>query len=195
MEIELSELSLRGGMALARLDRILRRGARWLALLGFVGLLALAVMMTVDAILRTFFSAPLHGVNDVSAVVMAVVIASCIPANLSDRKNISVEVLGAVLGLWVNDLLRLFSSLMIFAVVFLMAWQFVPFVDGMYSSGRRTWVLAWPLWPWWSVATVFLYYAAIIQASNVIQDIIAVFRDFGRRAVGTDPVTSDKGAR
>ena len=142
MEIELSELSLRGGMALARLDRILRRGARWLALLGFVGLLALAVMMTVDAILRTFFSAPLHGVNDVSAVVMAVVIASCIPANLSDRKNISVEVLGAVLGVRVNDLLRLFSSLVIFGVVFLMAWQFVPFVEGMYSSGRRTWVLA-----------------------------------------------------
>ncbi len=180
---------------MAGLDRILRIGARWLALVGFVGLLALAVMMTADAILRTFFSAPLHGVNDVSAVVMAVVIASCIPANLADRKNISVEVLGAILGGWANDLLRLFSSIVIFAVIALMAWQFIPFVEGMYSSGRRTWVLAWPLWPWWSVATAFLYYAALIQASNVIKDIIAVAVNLGARASGNDTLTSDKGAR
>ena len=55
---------------MARLDRVLRSGARWLALVGFAGLLALASMMTLDAILRTFFSSPLHGVNDVSAVVI-----------------------------------------------------------------------------------------------------------------------------
>lgn len=180
---------------MARLDRILRIGARWLALVGFVGLLALAIMMTLDAILRTFFSAPLHGVNDVSAVVMAVVIASCIPANLSDRKNISVEVLGAILGLRANELLTLFSSLVTFGFVFLMAVQFVPFVEGMYTSGRRTWVLAWPVWPWWCVATACLYYAAIIQASNVIKDTIAVFNSFGPRASGSGTVTSDKGAR
>lgn len=179
-------------MALVRLDRFLRIGARWLALVGFAGLLALAIMMTADAILRTFFSAPLHGVNDVSAVVMAVVIASCIPANLADRKNISVEVLGAVLGVRANEWLALFSSLVIFVVIALMAWEFIPFVEGMYTSGRRTWVLAWPIWPWWSVATVFLYYAALIQASNVIKDISAVIRNYGSRT--PDGGSVNKGA-
>ncbi len=179
-------------MALVRLDRFLRIGARWLALVGFAGLLALALMMTADALLRTFFSAPLHGVNDVSAVVMAVVIASCIPANLADRKNISVEVLGAVLGVRTNEWLALFSSLVIFVVIALMAWEFIPFVEGMYTSGRRTWVLAWPIWPWWSVATVFLYYAALIQASNVIKDIDAVLRNDGPRA--PDGGSVNKGA-
>ncbi|WP_298493305.1 TRAP transporter small permease [uncultured Maritimibacter sp.] len=182
-------------MALVRLDRFLRIGARWLALVGFAGLLALAIMMTADALLRTFFSAPLHGVNDVSAVVMAVVIASCIPANLADRKNITVEVLGTMLGMRVNKLLTLFASLVVFAVILLMAVQFIPFVEGMYTSGRRTWVLAWPIWPWWSVATVFLYYAAIIQASNVIKDIGALFDNVSTRAPEHGPATTDKGMR
>jgi TRAP-type transport system small permease protein len=181
---------------LARLDRVLRSGARWLALVGFAGLLALASMMTLDAILRTFFSSPLHGVNDVSAVVMAVVIASCIPANLADRKNISVEVLGAVLGVRANRLLTLLSSLVIFAFILLMAVQFVPFVESLYASGRRTWVLAWPVWPWWSVATVFLSYAAIIQASNVIKDVIAMFgTGEGRRVAEDGALAADKGTR
>ena len=158
-----------------KLDAYLRRGAKWLALLGFAGLLMLAVMTTVDALLRSFFSAPIHGVNDVSAVVMAVVIASCIPANLADRRNISIEVLGAMLGFRANKLLQLFSSLVVFMVITVMAWQFIPFVEGTYTSERRTWVLAWPIWPWWSVATAFLYYAALIQALNVIKDIASLF--------------------
>ena len=73
-----------------RLSEIIRRSTHWLSLVGFVGLFLLAIMSTLDALMRSFFSAPIHGVNDVSAVVMAVVIASCIPANLSGRKNITV---------------------------------------------------------------------------------------------------------
>ncbi len=158
------------------LDRAARRGTSWLALLGFMGLFILALMMTVDALMRSFFSAPLHGVNDVSAVVMAVVIASCIPANLAGRKNISVEVLGGVLGGTPNRVLRLFSSIVVLAFFALMAWKFIPFTESMFDSDRRTWVLSWPVWPWWAVATLFLAFAALIQASNVVHDVIALVR-------------------
>lgn len=158
------------------LDRAARRGTNWLALLGFIGLFVLALMMTVDALMRSFFSAPLQGVNDVSAVVMAVVIAACIPANLAGRKNISVEVLGSVMGPTANKILRLFSSLIVFAFVALMAWKFIPFTQGMLESDRRTWVLHWPVWPGWAIATVFLIFAALIQASNVVHDVLDLFR-------------------
>jgi TRAP-type C4-dicarboxylate transport system permease small subunit len=154
----------------------MRRGASWLALIGFVGLVVLASMTTLDALLRSFFSAPIQGVNDVSAVVMAVVIASCIPANLAQRKNISVEVLGAVLGVRPNRWLRLFSSLVVLIFIAAMAWQFVPFTQGLHDSNRRTWVLAWTVWPWWGAATAFLVYAAIIQASNVVHDVMDLIR-------------------
>ena len=161
---------------MTRLDRIARRGTRWLSLLGFVGLFLLALMTTLDALMRSLFSAPIQGVNDVSSVVMAVVIASCIPANLANRRNISVEVLGAVLGARANRVLRLFSSIVVFVFVSLMAWKFVPFTQSIFEGGRRTWVLGWPIWPWWSVATLFLAFAVVIQASNVIHDIVDLLR-------------------
>ena len=176
------------------IDKVARRGTRWLSLIGFVGLFLLAVMTTVDALLRSFFSAPIHGVNDVSAVVMAVVIASCIPANLADRRNISVEVLGAVLGRRPNQILTLLSSIVFLVFISLMAWEFIPYTQGMFNSDRRTWVLAWPVWPWWGVATVFLAFAATIQASNVAHDLIGLLRPQNNRGVGepADAATSGK---
>ena len=64
--------------------------ARGLALIGFTGLLILALMTTLDVLLRWLFKAPIQGVNDISSVVMAVVIAACIPANLAFNQNIRV---------------------------------------------------------------------------------------------------------
>jgi len=170
---------------LEALDRVTRRATQWLALVGFAGLLVLALMTSLDALMRFAFSAPIHGVNDVSSVVMAVVIASCIPANLAQRKNISVEVLGVILGPRANRILTLFAGLVVLVFIGLMAWKFIPYAQGMYDSGRRTWVLAWRVWPWWSVATLFLIFAAFVQALNVLQDILALTAP-SRHARGDD---------
>ncbi|WFE76462.1 TRAP transporter small permease [Roseinatronobacter sp. S2] len=156
---------------------------QWLALIGFAGLLLLALMVSLDALMRFAFSAPIHGVNDVSSVVMAVVIASCIPANLAQRSNISVEVLGALVGPRTHQFLTLFAGIVVFVFIALMAWQFIPYSLRMHQSGRVTWVLAWQVWPWWSAATIFLIFAAFVQALNVINDMVglnAVFRN-GKR--------------
>lgn len=148
-----------------------RAATRWLALIGFAGLLILAIMTTLDVLMRWLFDNPLHGVNDVSAVVMAVVIASCIPANLEGRKNISVDVLGAMTGPRATRLLDAFGGFVTLLFIAAMAWQFVGYTESMYDSGRRTWVLALPLWPWWTAATAFLWFAALIQLANVIHDV------------------------
>lgn len=157
------------------IDHGLRNATHWLALIGFAGLFVLALMTTVDVLMRWLFSAPLHGVNDVSAVVMGVVIASCIPANLAQRRNISVEILGAIAGPKATRALSAFSSLVVLVFISLMAWQFVPFTRGVYQSGRETWVLAWPVWPWWSVSTLLLIFAAIVQVANLIRDLRMLF--------------------
>lgn len=152
------------------IDRSARAATRWLALVGFAGLLLLAIMTTLDVLLRWLFAAPLSGVNDVSAVVMAVVIASCIPANLSERKNISVEVAGALLGRRADGVFSLFASAVTFVVFALMAWQFARYTQGAFESGRRTWVLALPVWPWWTAATLFIAFGALVQLLNVVAD-------------------------
>lgn len=170
------------------LDRIETRTvavSRVVALLGFGGLLTLALMTTLDVLLRWLFQAPLHGVNDVSSVVIAVVIASCIPANLAARQNIAVEVVGPLMGARTNRLCRFFASAVTLGFIVVMAWKFIPYTEGLYNSQRRTWVLAWVIWPWWAVATVFLWCAVIVQAVITFVDLCRLWG--GNIASPTDP--------
>ncbi len=148
--------------------------ARGLALIGFTGLLALACMTMLDVALRWLFQAPIQGVNDVSSVVMAVVISACIPANLAFKQNIKVEVFGTLGGAVVHNLLSVLASLLTFVFIFIIAWEFVPYALSLKESGDRTWVLGWPVWPWWSVAAVMMWLAVIVQAMVLILDIAAL---------------------
>ncbi|MCA0136818.1 hypothetical protein LCC70_14495, partial [Sulfitobacter pseudonitzschiae] len=59
--------------------------------------------------------------------------------------------------------------------ILLIAWQFVPFAASLKAGGDRTWVLGWPVWPWWSVAAVMMWLAAFVQAMVLVIDLIALF--------------------
>lgn len=154
-----------------RIVRNAKAVARAFALVGFTGLLLLALMTTLDVVLRWLFQTPIQGVNDVSSVVMAVVIAVCVPANLAMKQNIKVEVFGAVAGKRLNALLELFASLLTLIFIVAVAWQFIPYARSLYENGDRTWVLGWPIWPWWSVAAAMMWFAALTQLVVFIGDI------------------------
>lgn len=148
--------------------------ARVLALIGFAGLLLLAVLTTLDVSLRWGFSYPIQGVNDVSSVVMAAVIAACIPANLKNKQSISVDVLGKALGGRVRRGLDAFASLCTAIFIGLMAWQFIPYTAGLFENGQRTWVLEWPVWPWWAFATGCTMLALAVQVFVLLSDMVVV---------------------
>lgn len=161
---------------LEQLDRRVKSASRVIALIGLFGLLALAAMTTLDILLRWLFSAPLHGVNDVSSVVMAVVIAACIPANLAMKQNIAVEVLGNFGGVRFRRLLDVVASVCTLVFIVLMAWRFLPYAEGLRQTGDRTWVLAWPIWPWWMASTLLIMLAALVQVVVTAVDVIALVR-------------------
>lgn len=151
--------------------------SRVMALIGFFGLLVLALMTTLDIGSRWLFLAPIHGVNDVSAIVMAVVIAACVPANLAARQNITVEFLGNMLGPRGKAFLDGFGGLFTLAFIALMAWQFIPYSVEVTRSGQTTWVLKWPIAPGWWIATALLLISVPVQLVIVLFDFVRAFRD------------------
>ena len=161
---------------LGKLRATLFPAARVLALVGFAGLLVLAILTTLDVTLRWAFAYPIHGVNDVSSVVMAVVIAACIPSNLINKQSISVEVLGNAVGHRGRLVIDAFASLCTTVFIVLMAWQFVPYAADLFGNGQRTWVLAWPVWPWWFFAAGCIVLAAIVQTLVALADIGSAIR-------------------
>lgn len=152
------------------------RVAHLLALLGFSGLLILSIMVVLDILLRSLFDFPLKGVNDVSAVVMAVVIAACIPQSLLIKQSISVTVLGQVIGGRFELLLNAFASLAVLVFFTLLVSQFYPYAASLTSSGEKTWVLQWPTGPWWYVASACFTVSAVVQALVLIDDLVAFVR-------------------
>lgn len=150
--------------------------SRAMALIGFFGLLVLALMTTLDIGSRWLFGAPIHGVNDVSAIVMAVVIAACMPANLAARQNITVEFLGNMLGPRGKAFFNGFGGLFTLAFVAVMAWQFIPYSMEVTNSGQTTWVLKLPVAPGWWIATVLLLISVPVQLIVVVLDFSRAFR-------------------
>lgn len=169
----------------------LRAASQTLALLGFAGLLGLAVMTSLDVLLRWLAGTPIQGVNDISAVVMAVVISASIPANLSMKQNISVEVFGSLAGGRAKSALSAFASLITLIFIVLVAWQFVPYAASLRTNGDRTWVLAWPVWPWWTAASVMMFLAAVVQLVVFLADLAALMRGNGPLEPDDDPVATD----
>jgi len=156
---------------LKRLQRLTERLAHALALVGFTGLLILATMVVVDISLRGLFDYPLQGVNDVAAVVMAVVVSACIPNSLLARQNISVEVLGNLLGGRAHHAINLFASLAVLLFFVLLTWQFIPYAASITARGEQTWVLKLPVGPWWWVATAFFAVAVLAQTMVALTDL------------------------
>ena len=146
-----------------------------MALVGFFGLLVLALMTTLDVLSRWLFNAPIHGVNDVSAIVMAMVIAACLPANLAARQNITVEFLGNLWGARAKAALNGFGGIVTLTFVAVMAWRFVPYAIEATESGQTTWVLKLPVAPGWWVATALLLLSVAVQVTVVVSDFARAF--------------------
>lgn len=156
---------------LAALHRATERVAHALALVGLAGLLVLSLLVVADIALRALVDYPLQGVNDVYAVLMAVVIAACMPNALLTKQNIAIEVLGETLGGRLRIGLDCFASAATLLFFVLLTWRFVPYAESITASGQKTWVLKWPVGPWWWAATALFCVAVLTQAMVALTDI------------------------
>jgi TRAP-type C4-dicarboxylate transport system permease small subunit len=167
--------------------KLTERVAHYLALVGLAGLLLLSIMIVADITLRALADYPLQGVNDVYAVVMAVVIAACIPNSLLAKQNITVEVLGETLGGRARLALDCFASAATLLFFSLMVWQFIPYAASITESGEKTWVLKLPVGPWWWVATALLCVAVLAQLMVFLSDILRLIWP-SQPPLGSEPV-------
>lgn len=168
------------------LDRSEGWGTRWLAVIGLVGLVVVALVTIADVLLRWLFNSPVDGVSEVSRLFVAVAISSFFPLALAERHHISIEFLGAWLGPraknWIDVLAHLVTSLF-FVVV---GWQFVLYTIEIGESGETTWLLGWAVAPWWAVTTIFMLICIPIQLLVLYQQLRAAVRGKSEPPPGDD---------
>ena len=139
-----------------------------------IGLVAVALVIITDVLLRWLFNSPVDGVSEISRLAVAVAIASFFPMALADRHHISIEFLGAWLGprarLWLDLLAHLVTSLFFL----MLGWQFILYTLEIGEAGETTWLLGWKKVPWWTVTTLFMLVCIPIQVLVFFHQIRAV---------------------
>lgn len=149
----------------ARLEQIHARvvqGSRVLAWAAVGALLLVCGAVLVDVTLRWTLGKPLHGLEDLTGLVITVAIAACMPAGMGLRTHITVRALGHLAGRRGHALFEAFGQGVTLAFVALVAWQLVVYSGDL--AQRTSPILGLPVAPVWSIAAAFLVLAALVQA-------------------------------
>lgn len=164
-------------MSFDRITSLTTRVSRAIALIGLAGLLALALATVLDVLLRWVFNSPIVGLNDTYAMFAAVVIASSFPLCIAQRGNITIRFLGKILGSRMSNLFETFGNLVTSGIFVLMAWQLWLYADQLQADGETTWILQWPVSPWWRVITILV----VVNVPVALVMAMASFREVTKR--------------
>ena len=142
---------------------------RWLALGACACLLAIALGTLADVLGRWLFGAPIRGYNDFAALGIAVACAAFLPALIAQRGNLTITLLGRLLGARASRWLDAFGALVTFAFFALMAWQYLRYAAEMARAGERMAILQWPVWPFWSAVALAVCATAVVSLAVIFR--------------------------
>ena len=156
---------------MTRLDRLNQRATtvtQRIALLGFTGLVLIALLTFYDGAARYLDLPRVTGFSDFGELLFPIVIASCFPALLIQQKNLTIRVLGRFAGESVarwGDMAAAFAVLVFFMLLGL---RFAQMTLDFYSAGRTTATIEIPTAPFWMMTTSMLLLCIPIQLLVVL---------------------------
>jgi C4-dicarboxylate transporter, DctM subunit len=149
--------------ALDRLDRACVAVTRRVAFVGVIAMLLIAFATTLDVLLRWLVSRPIHGLNEMVGMGMAVAVAATFPAGAAQRVNLTIDALASKLSLRTSGWLKVAASLALLLFYLLLAWRVGVYADKLQAREAETIYVQLPIAPFmWAVAT-FLALAAAAQ--------------------------------
>ncbi len=156
------------------IDRETIRLSRMVSLIGLLGLMAVIFATMADILMRWFFNKPITGVRDASSLFLAVIIVSFFPICLAQGGNIAFHFFGNMLGPRCRDLLEAFGNLVTLLVFVAIAWQIWGYADYLAENRETTWVLGWPVAPWWRGVFIILAFCVVVEFVVIRKLLISV---------------------
>jgi TRAP-type transport system small permease protein len=143
--------------------RLANRSARAIALVGFAGLVVIALATLASVLSRWLLNTELEGVRDLITLAIPVVVASSFPSGLTLRQNIAIRFLGKKLGPKAYGWLEVFADGVLLFFFAAMAWQFAEYAVYLFETGELSYTLERPLAPWWAVTAVLMALCVPLQ--------------------------------
>lgn len=156
-----------GGIAARGFDAALARFAQGLAVIGVAALLAQACGIVIDALLRSVFGSPIHGLEDINLLLIPVTVASFLPVLVLARGHVRVDLLGRRLSRGAARRLDLFGHLGAFVFLLLLAYGYFDHARALGT--QHTVIIELPLRPAAFAAAVFIALAALFEGVVLIR--------------------------
>lgn len=152
------------------------------ALIGVLGLLMIAVITIATVVARSVFNAPLVWGHDVASLIIIVVVATCFPTGVMQRKHVAIEFLGAALGPRGERVLNTFAALITTIAMVVIAWQVTKLAGQEAAMRGSTIVARIPTAPVWWLAAGIVWLSVPMQLLVTFQ--AAVGRNAANQSAG-----------
>ena len=156
---------------MSRLDRLIHQATdatHRIALVGFTGLVLLALLTFYDGAARYLDLPRVTGFSDFGELLFPIIIASCFPALLIQQKNLTIRVLGRLTTDSIAQWADLVAAVAVLIFFTLLALQFVQMTLDFHSAGRTTATIEIPTALFWMIATSILWLCVPIQLLVVL---------------------------
>jgi len=130
----------------SRLRRAVERPCEWLALIGGVVLVSIALMSAVSIIGRALLNRPIQGDYELVQMGCAVFVACCLPLAQIRYANIIVDFFTTRVSTRTQSLLDTAGALIVAVVMALVAWRTAVGTIDMFQAGQTSTILGVPTW-------------------------------------------------
>ena len=141
----------------------LSRLATGLAIFAIGLLVAGAILVGWDVMMRWLLRKPQSWVSDIASLTYPIALACCIPAALESGHMIAIKFLGEALGPRTTQVLDTLGSLLMSVLMVLIAWKVSERAISDWSAGYKTVNIGLPLAPTWIVVSLMLAVSALVQ--------------------------------
>ena len=139
-----------------------------IALVGFTGLILIALLTFYDGAARYLDLPRVTGFADFGELLFPIIIASCFPALLIQQKNLTIRVLGRLAGDAGAQWADLAAAAAVLVFFTLLGLQFAQMTHDFHSAGRTTATIQIPTAFFWMIATSILWLCVPIQLLVVV---------------------------
>ena len=155
-------------ISLDRLDHRAIIATHRIALVGFTGLVLIALLTFYDGAARYLDLPRVSGFSDVGELLFPIIIASCFPALLIRQKNLTIRVLDRVAGDAIVRYADLAAAVAVLIFFTLLGLQFVQMTLEFHAARRTTATIEIPTAVFWMIATSILWLCVPIQLLVVL---------------------------
>src|SRR6185437_14545748 len=155
---------------LDRLEFVLGEASRVVAIACVCGMLFVAAVTMLDVLLRWVANEPIPAINEIVQMTFSVAISACIPAGMTQRVNLKIDLVARYFGPCLSAWLEVLGSAFLWLFYTVLAVRIFGYAATLAQEGRTTVILGLPQAPFIYGVAGLLAFGSIVQAIIIVNE-------------------------